>query len=193
MDRWRGQVAVLVPVKAFARAKVRLAPALDGASRAALAEAMATQVLVAAASLPVAVVCDDPGVAEWAHDHGARVVWEPGRGLNGAVEAGVLWLAQAGVERVIVAHGDLPLAQDLSALACGPGVTLVPDRRDDGTNVICLPATAPFRFAYGPGSFGRHRDEVERLGLPLTVVRDARLAFDVDVPADLAGLDITPR
>jgi 2-phospho-L-lactate guanylyltransferase len=193
MDRWRGQVAVLVPVKAFARAKVRLAPALDGASRAALAEAMATQVLLAAASLPVAVVCDDPGVAEWARVHGAHVVWEPGRGLNGAVEAGVLWLAEAGVDRVIVAHGDLPLAHDLGALARGPGVTLVPDRRDDGTNVICLPASAPFRFAYGPGSFARHRDEVERLGLRLTVVRDARLAFDVDVPADLAGLDITPR
>jgi len=27
----------------------------------------------------------------------------------------------------------------------------------------------------------------------LTIVRDARLAFDVDVPADLAGLDITQR
>src|SRR5258708_32525759 len=89
MDRWRGQVAVLVPVKAFARAKVRLAPALDAAARAALAEAMASQVLAAATSLPVAVVCDDPGVADWARRHGARVVWEPGRGLNGAVEAGV--------------------------------------------------------------------------------------------------------
>jgi 2-phospho-L-lactate guanylyltransferase len=193
MDRWLGQVAVLVPIKAFAEAKVRLAPALDAASRAALAEAMAAQVLVAAASLPVAVVCDDPGVADWARRHGALVVWEPGRGLNRAVEAGVLRLAEAGVERVIVAHGDLPLAHDLGALGRGPGVTLVPDRRDDGTNVICLPATAPFRFAYGPGSFSHHRAEATRLRLPLTIVRDARLAFDVDVPADLAGLDITQR
>ena len=193
MDRWLGQVAVLVPIKAFAEAKVRLAPALDAGSRAALAEAMAAQVLVAAASLPVAVVCDDPGVADWARRHGALVVWEPGRGLNRAVEAGVLRLAEAGVERVIVAHGDLPLAHDLGALGRGPGVTLVPDRRDDGTNVICLPATAPFRFAYGPGSFSHHRAEATRLRLPLTIVRDARLAFDVDVPADLAGLDITQR
>jgi 2-phospho-L-lactate guanylyltransferase len=193
MDRWLGQVAVLVPIKAFAQAKVRLAPALDAAARAALAEAMAGQVLMAAASLPVAVVCDDPGVAAWARAHGALVVWEPGRGLNGAVEAGVAHLAEAGVERVIVAHGDLPLAHDLAELGRAKGITLVPDRRDDGTNVICLPATAPFRFAYGPGSFSRHRAEAERLGLPMTIVRDARLAFDVDVPADLAGLDITPR
>jgi 2-phospho-L-lactate guanylyltransferase len=193
MDRWLGQVAVLVPIKAFAQAKVRLAPALDAAARAALAESMAGQVLMAAASLPVAVVCDDPGVAAWARAHGALVVWEPGRGLNGAVEAGVAHLAEAGVERVIVAHGDLPLAHDLAELGRAKGITLVPDRRDDGTNVICLPATAPFRFAYGPGSFSRHRAEAERLGLPMTIVRDARLAFDVDVPADLAGLDITPR
>lgn len=193
MDRWLGQVAVLVPVKAFAQAKVRLAPALDAASRAALAESMASQVLLAAASLPVAVVCDDPGVAAWARRHGALVVSEPGRGLNRAVEAGVSRLAQAGVARVIVAHGDLPLAHDLAALGRGTGVTLVPDRRDDGTNVISLPADAGFRFAYGPGSFTRHCAEADRLRLPRTIVRDARLAFDVDLPGDLAALDIMPR
>jgi 2-phospho-L-lactate guanylyltransferase len=192
IDHWFGQVAVLVPVKAFAEAKLRLAPALDAPSRAALAETMATTVLRAAASLPVAVVCDDPSVAAWARRQGALVVWEPGRGLNGAVEAGVGRLAAAGVERVVVAHADLPFAHDLATLAAGPGVTLVPDRREDGTNVLSLPARAPFRFSYGPGSFARHGAEARRLGLPVTVVRDAHLAFDVDVPADLAGMDKSP-
>ena len=42
---------------------------------------------------------------------GAMVMWEPGQGLNGAVRAGVDQLAAAGVERVIVAHGDLPRAR----------------------------------------------------------------------------------
>ena len=41
---------------------------------------------------------------------------------------------------VTVAHGDLPRARGLGALAPFDGVTLVPDRRDDGTNVLRLPA-----------------------------------------------------
>ena len=38
------------------------------------------------------------------------------------------------------------------------------DRRDDGTNVACVPSGAGFRFSYGPGSFARHCDEAVRLG-----------------------------
>ena len=80
---------VLVPVKAFAQAKARLAVSLDPAQRAELARAMAEHVLAAARPLPVAVVCDDEDVAEWAEEQAAIVLREPGRGLNGAVEAGV--------------------------------------------------------------------------------------------------------
>ncbi|HEX2119335.1 MAG TPA: hypothetical protein VHF91_09145, partial [Acidimicrobiales bacterium] len=103
-----GPVAVLLPVKAFGEAKLRLAPALDPVHRAELARAMATHVVTAAAPLPTAVVCDDAGVAAWARDLGALVIWEPERGLNRAVEAGVARLAAAGAGRVIVAHSDLP-------------------------------------------------------------------------------------
>jgi 2-phospho-L-lactate guanylyltransferase len=185
-----GPIAVLVPVKAFADAKVRLAPALPAAERAELAQAMAARVVAAANGLPVAVVCDDRVVAGWARARHALVVWEPGRGLNGAVEAGITWLARSGVERVIVAHADLPLAADLDVLTgtADDGVILVPDRREDGTNVACVPARAGFRFSYGPGSFVRHRAEADRLGLEVRVVHDDRLAYDVDLPADLAEL-----
>ncbi|MCU1352906.1 MAG: hypothetical protein JWM05_2115, partial [Acidimicrobiales bacterium] len=144
---------MLIPVKAFGIAKVRLAPALDPAERARLAEAMATHVVSAAAPLPVAVVCDDADVRTWAEGVGARPIWTPGLGLDGAVEAGVALLADEGYERVVVAHGDLPLAAGLASLDVGDGVLLVPDRWDDGTNVVALPSRAGFRFAYGPGSF----------------------------------------
>jgi 2-phospho-L-lactate/phosphoenolpyruvate guanylyltransferase len=178
-------VAVLVPVKDFRVAKLRLAPALDEAGRADLARRMATSVLAAAGALPVSVVCDDDGVAAWARQHGAAVIWRPGRGLNGAVEDGVAELQAGGAERVVVAHADLPLARDLTWVARFAGVTLVPDRRDDGTNVASVPAGAGFRFAYGPGSFRRHAAEARRLGLALRVVREPRLGWDVDLPADL--------
>ena len=184
-------VAVLVPVKSFRMAKLRLAPALDPAARAGLAREMATTVLAAAGPLPVSVVCDDTEVAEWAASCGADVIWRPGHGLNGAVTDGVADLAARGTERVVVAHADLPLAGPLGWVARFPGVTLVPDRRDDGTNVACVPAHSGFRFAYGPGSFVRHGAEARRLGLGLRVVREPALGRDVDVPADLVELSLT--
>ena len=168
---------VLIPVKAFAEGKARLAPTLDRQSRAELSRLMATRVLEAAAPLPVAVVCDDAEVARWAVAHGAMALPEPGRGLNGAVEAGVARLATLGAGEVLVAHADLPMAHGLARLAGFDGVTLVPDRRDDGTNVVVVPADAGFRFAYGPGSFLRHQDEVRRLGLAPRIVREPVLAL----------------
>jgi 2-phospho-L-lactate guanylyltransferase len=180
-----GTSAVLIPMKAFADSKRRLGAALTDSQRLVLVQQMATQVVAAAAPLPVAVVCDDTEVADWARSRGALVVWEPGRGLNGAVEAGVERLASMGVLEVTVAHADLPMASGLGALRSFAGVTLVPDLRDDGTNVIRLPVRCGFRFSYGPGSFERHLTECRRLGLAVDVVRIASLSFDVDLPTDL--------
>lgn len=177
--------AVLVPVKAFAQAKLRLAPALDPATRAELARAMAVRVLRAADPLPVSVVCDDEEVRAWAERQGAEAIWTPGLGLNGAVEAGIAHLARRGVAHAIVAHADLPMATGLAWLATTGNVTLVPDRHRDGTNVAAVPTDAGFRFAYGAASFARHRAEAARLGLVARLVQDAPLGWDIDHPADL--------
>lgn len=186
--RWLSGAALLVPVKAFSGAKVRLAPALSHADRADLARRLATGVVGAAGALAVAVVCDDREVAGWARDLGALVIWEPGRGLNGAVQEGVGRLATAGIDRVVVAHSDLALASRLEWVADFEGVTLVPDRHGDGTNVIGLPSRCPFTFSYGPGSFARHRNEARRSGLPVRTVYGSPLGWDVDEPADLLAV-----
>jgi 2-phospho-L-lactate guanylyltransferase len=178
--------AVVVPVKAFRAAKVRLAPALAPAARAALARELADVVVGAASPLPVLVVCDDDDVRDWALAAGAEVVWCPDRGLNGAVSDGVAALAERGIERAVVAHSDLPLATTLAWVADFDGVTLVPDRRVDGTNVAAVPTGAGFEFSYGKGSFARHRAEAARCGLEVRVVEDAALGWDVDLPDDLA-------
>lgn len=179
--------AALIPVKAFAAAKVRLAPALTADRRARLAREMATHVVRAAAPLPVSVVCDDADVRAWTESVAAKAIWTPGLGLDGAVEAGVAALADDGVDTVVVAHSDLPLAAGLAELVARAtgSILLVPDRREDGTNVAVVPAGAGFRFAYGPGSFARHIAEAERLGLGPVVHRAADLGWDVDLPDDL--------
>jgi 2-phospho-L-lactate guanylyltransferase len=180
------RAAVLVPVKGFGVAKRRLASVLTATQRAELARAMAERVIAAAHPLPVHVVCDDEEVATWAEAAGTQVLWRPGHGLNGAVADGVRTLAKLGTTDVLVVHADLPLAHDLPALLRPGIITLVPDRHDDGTNVIALPAQLDFRFGYGPGSFHHHVVEARRHGLGVRVWRDRALGLDVDVPADLA-------
>ncbi len=194
---------VLIPIKAFTQAKVRLAGVLSNDERRRLATRMAAEVIRAAGALPVHVVCDDEDVAEWARTQGAEVVWAPGFGLNGAVGYGVEVLAAAGISRVIVSHADLPLAADLTSLLdlrpnepVSPTpdppsidtVTLVPDRRRDGTNVVVVPAAAGFHFSYGQGSFRSHCEEAARLGLRVRVTEPAELTLDIDLPSDLALL-----
>jgi 2-phospho-L-lactate guanylyltransferase (CobY/MobA/RfbA family) len=98
----------------------------------------------------------------------------------------VAHLAAEGHGQVIVAHADLPLATTLGWLADFDGVTLVPDRHDDGTNVAAVPAGARgFTFAYGVGSFARHVAEAQRVGCDLRIARIPELQWDVDTPDDL--------
>ncbi len=181
----RVYAVVLVPVKAFAAAKARLAGVLSNSERVALAQWTAARVLAAAGGLPAFVACDDAAVADWAASRGATVLWHPGVGLNAAVDDSVAHLGTLGVDTVVVAHGDLPRPSPLAALVAADMVTLVPDRHRDGTNVAAVPASSGFRFAYGAGSFRRHLDLAMAAGLALRVVADPLLALDIDTPADL--------
>jgi 2-phospho-L-lactate/phosphoenolpyruvate guanylyltransferase len=187
----RGTLAVVVPIKSFTSAKARLAEALSPERRAILARQCADTVLRAAHPLPVFVVCDDDEVASWAIGHSATVVRPQRHGLNVAVAAGRDAAATAGFARVLVVHSDLPRAKSLASLDdVSVHVTVVPDRRDDGTNALLLPATGPFEFRYGPGSFDAHCAEAAARGLALRVVRRDDLALDLDTLDDLrlAGL-----
>lgn len=176
--------AALVPVKGFHVGKSRLGGVLDGPSRALLARTMAEQVVRAAAPLDVYVATDDERVGAWAIAQGCRLVWTEGLDLNGSITAGLDTLRADGCRTLVVAHADLPFADALAPLTWF-APTIVPDRRDDGTNVLSLPADAPFVPMYGPRSFERHLAQLRELGLSVRVARRPPLQWDVDVPDDL--------
>jgi 2-phospho-L-lactate guanylyltransferase len=178
-------IAALIPIKAFTAGKTRLKSALDDDQRAALAERLAAGVVAGCGAIPVHVVCEDETIAAWAREHGASVIHPPRPGLNNVVRHGVRHLADAGIDRVLIAHADLADAGALESLAAIDGVVLVPDRAKEGTNVLVVPAAAGFSFSYGPNSFARHLSEAERIGQPITVVIDEGLGLDLDDPDDL--------
>lgn len=180
------ETALLSPIKSFGAAKGRLGTLLDAGQRAALAAWLAEGVLRAAAPLARFVACDDDDVAAWADGAGAEVLWTPGLGLNGAVDHGLRTIAGKGFDHVIIAHGDLPRPATIASVARPGIVTLVPDRRRDGTNVMAVPLGGhrlPMPASYGPGSFRRHLSAAG--GLRVEVSYDADLSLDVDTPADL--------
>ena len=181
------RVGVVIPLRSLEDGKLRLQGSLSPAERRRLIESMAETVVRACHDLPVVVVHDDPGVARWAADRGLAAIAAPAPGLDNAVAFGCAYLADAGFTHTIVAHADLPRARDLRPVADFDGVTLVPDRLDDGTNVLCIPTDVGFTFAYGPGSFEHHRRIAEATGAPVRILRDDDLGWDVDHPDDLAG------
>jgi 2-phospho-L-lactate guanylyltransferase len=188
-------VGVVIPVRAFALGKARLAPHLDDAARADLARRLADRVAAAAGELPTVVVSSAPDVRYWARARGLDVIDDPGS-LDDAAAAGRAWVAARDCVRAVIAHADLPRARTLLPVVRDgrqPIVAVVPCHRDDGTTVLSVPVDASFRFAYGPGSFRRHAAEARRVGMGFRVIRDADLAFDVDVPDDLDAAGLLTR
>ena len=106
-----------------------------------------------------------------------------------AVQIGVNTLTEQGVEKVIIAHGDLPKAIRLSHCADFNGITFVPDRHKDGTPVLVIPTGLDFNFFYGPDSYALHIAEAERLSVPWRSLFDLELSHDVDEPEDLDGIN----
>jgi 2-phospho-L-lactate guanylyltransferase len=190
--------AVLIAAKQLAFAKTRLTPALPvAAERIALAEAMFRDVLSAALSarLPamVAVVTSDAALIDLARAGGAVVFNEEyPRGLNVAVRLGTELLLERGATTICTVLSDIPLVlgEDIDASfnampAEGPGVVLVPSSDLSGTNMLTRmpPDVIPTRF--GRMSLARHVHDCGTRGVPCEVVRMARPAIDLDVPADL--------
>lgn len=179
------KTAVLVPIKPFADAKTRLAPACSQSQREHLARAMARTVLRAASGMRTAVVApqDAADVRRFALINGARFLSEPEEtGLNPALAYGSAELRDRGYTRVAVVLSDLPLVKDLGWLHRDDDkVIIVSDRSGRGTNAISFPTSADFQFSFGPGSLQRHCDEATRHSLEFETVADIDgVSSDVD-------------
>lgn len=174
----------IVPLKAAADRKTRLAGALDGREKAALAEGMADHVIAtlagvaAIASIRVLspVSGDIPGTV-WQPDHG--------QGLNAELDR--VCTALAGLPMLIV-HADLPLigTDDVAALlaaAEATGAAIATDRHGTGTNALAMREATCVGFAFGPDSLARH---LERLP-SAAVLRREGLAIDIDTADDIAA------
>jgi len=189
----------IVPVKALAQAKRRLAPVLPDAARRRLVLAMLEDVLAAVARTEsierVLVVTPDASAASLAESRGAVIVPEPGAGgLNAAVESAIAFAVSCGLGQALVLPADIPLATpgELTSLIASrrsrPGVTLAPSHDSDGTNALLLAPPNAIAPCYGPGSYVQHMSQAMARQIDVNVLHLAGVARDIDVSADLAVL-----
>lgn len=183
-----------VPVKSLSRSKSRLSPELSPLERGALTLAMFEDVLDVALDVPgweIWVVSPDEAVLEIAARRGVRAVPEDKPPLLAAIRQVEAIAKEAGATALAVLHADLPLATS-EALArtlrtLGP-VVLVPANDRLGTNLLLRRPPRAIAARFGPDSFRRHVELAEHKGLPVSVVEEPGLSFDVDGPDDILTL-----
>ena len=182
---------IVLPVKALADSKTRLAHVLSPLERGALTLAMLEDVLDAALAIPgwdTWVVSPDEAVIEVAIGRGARGVVEERPPLGSAVRQVEEEAVGLGADVLAVLLADTPLVTPVALTRAlhtlGP-VVLAPAADEVGTNLLVRrpPRAIPARF--GSDSYRRHLEAAAVADLPTAVVDTPELAFDLDLPGDI--------
>ena len=198
---------VLLPLKEFAAAKQRLSGLLSAAERAHLFQAMVEDVLgvlTTHADIERVVVCSRDHSAQWLASHyDIEFLDESMLGandLNSAVNTAAQRLAAEGCDDLLVVHGDLPLlsVDDISSFlaqhrrAGATAVTMAPDRRRSGTNLLAWRPLPLFSVCYGVDSFALHCAQARQLEIEPTICDLSGARCDIDEPEDLLFLIAQP-
>lgn len=182
---------ILIPVKRFDRAKLRLSQRLTPAARRRLGLAMLADVLRSTEKWPHRlVVTDDPDAEALSASFGCELVPDPGKGLNPAIVAGSHRAAETGAASLLVLPADVPLvsSDDVAELFGRPEQVVVVASGDGGTNALMRRPPHAIAPAFGPASARRHLDLAYRAGLETARMELRSLHLDIDRFADLAAL-----
>jgi 2-phospho-L-lactate guanylyltransferase len=188
--------ALLIPVKDPTYAKTRLAELLLEEERRQFAWAMFEDVsgAIVSARKPdsVVMVSSFTAAIERARKLGWDVLIEESQTSESAsVDWASRILSERGFGTVMRLPADLPLvrAEDIDELLSieldSPGALLVPSREGTGTNTIIRTPPALFPSRFGPNSLALHKQEAASVGVECVIANNARIALDIDEPADV--------
>ena len=190
-------VVAIIPMKALDEAKSRLAPRLSQGQRRALALNMLEHVIRQASRASLAsvwVAGGGPVVRCLAEGSGAQWHEDETAGLNDCLTEAFALASRQGLAPLYL-PGDLALVdwpeiQTLTSfLRLGTGLVVCPDERNEGTNALLLPPGSGFQPLLGRGSFRRHLESAQGLGLEAAIYNSPGLAFDLDTPGDLEEME----
>jgi 2-phospho-L-lactate guanylyltransferase len=146
-------------------------------------------------SVRVFVVSKEKQALGWARERGWTCIAETEQVSESAsVDYASRLCAARGVRALLRLPADLPLAQGedivelLDQAEPDPSCIIVPSREGTGTNALLRSPPMLFPSHFGPGSFALHQDEAERCGARVRIIRNPRLALDIDEIEDLQVL-----
>ncbi|HZO22605.1 MAG TPA: 2-phospho-L-lactate guanylyltransferase [Steroidobacteraceae bacterium] len=188
------RTCALVPVKARALCKTRLAPVLCCAARVELVRWMLDAVLAAAAkskSIQRVIVISPERDCVPPH---IPLLADSGESLNSALSMARSTLQGPDCMDVAILPADLPriTAREIDALVHAGragGFSIAPDAAGTGTNALYVAGCVSFNFQFGRASREAHLEEARRRGLGAQLVHSPGLAFDVDGAAELEALE----
>lgn len=186
----------IVPVKAFAGSKKRLARILTVDQRIKLSEAMLYDVLQCLCNSSVSkiiVVTGDERVTQISKEFGASIVREEKElGVNKAIALADGVCRQADASMVI--PQDLPLIQpeDIEMLRLSAResrcVVITPSHRYDGTNALLRRPPGVMETHYDEDSYGIHVHKASEKGISVKIAMSRRLMLDLDEPGDISHI-----
>ena len=188
--------AILIPVKEFQRSKERLAPHYSEDDRAALAATMCEDFFRVVANVRgvdrIYVVSKEYKALKLARQLNWETIIESEQiSESHSVDAASRYCEARGVGALLRLPIDIPLAtaSDIESifaeLEAPPSAVIVPSRDDMGTNALLRSMPTLFPSHFGPNSFALHLKEAERAGAKVKIVRNERLALDIDDAEDL--------
>jgi 2-phospho-L-lactate guanylyltransferase len=188
--------AILIPVKEFRRSKERLSPHYTEDERTALAAALCEDTFRVVAQVRgvdrVYVVSGEYHALSLARRLNWRTISEREQiSESASVDAASRHCAREGVLALLRLPIDIPLvtASDIEslffALEAAPSAVIVPSCDGAGTNGLLRSPPDLFPSHFGPDSFALHVKEAERAGATIRIVRNDRIALDIDEPKDL--------
>lgn len=187
---------IVIPVKAFANAKSRLAGYLSPDERAGLAKGFCLDVFATIAKVrgldAVLVISNESSALELAKQNGWDTLIESQQLSEAAsVDFACCHCEAIGIKALLRIPTDIPLLrsedveQIFAALPEAPSCVIVPSRDGTGTNTLLRSPPCAFPSFFGKDSLGRHREAARAAGVTVKIIRNPRIELDVDEPGDL--------
>lgn len=178
-------------MNALDEAKTRLSSILSPLERGALTLAMLEDVLDVTLTMPgwaTWVISPDEAVLEVATRRGAEPITETQPPLAAALHQAEGEAAGRGLDALAILLPDTPLVTPAGLTRAlhtlGP-VVVGPSLDQVGTNLLLRRPPWAVASRFGPDSYRRHLESAAEAGLPVAVVDDEGIGFDLDRPDDI--------
>ena len=187
------QIASIIPVKTFSKAKSRLGLSQDKTEQ--LCKIMLDEVLSAISQSQISktvIVSRDEAAFEIAKKYNAIQIYEEREnGVNAAVALAEKYLLENKFDASVVFPQDIPLirAQDIDELIkfqkTAQSLIVVPSRKFDGTNALLRSPVNIMETHYDEDSYKIHLTTGKSRNIPTSFALISRIMWDVDDQPDI--------